>query len=382
MKRVKVNQEIEHGGLRMVNIQAFFDSLLANWVNRILDAEPNVHGWVQLPRLFLKPFDIDGLDVRYKFDDSVNFPRVESLPSYYKRMIKSFNKALVTDEFEFIGNMWNQPLWGNKYITAHVAGKKNVLFVRNWIRSGIRKVSDVIFMNGILDENHINQKLVYKQNMYAEIMTMKDALRPYQQHLIQIQHREINIRVYTQNLHHDANELAINYIEKYCENEQDLHVLAFTKKIKLEKEIKLKEFNFKLLHGILPCNRNLEKWKLKSNDQCDVCSLPQTIEHLLYDCTYVKPLWKLIEKYLGVNIGYKQILGLDNLFKEDAIVTIICFLIYKEWLVLSLENKKRNRHISMSYYKGELVLRTEIYKLCKCINEDHIDRLNGIMLQM
>ena len=158
--------------------------------------------------------------------------------------------------------------------------------------------------------------------------------------------------------------------------------MAFTKKIKLEKEIKLKEFNFKLLHGILPCNRNLEKWKLKSNDQCDICSLPQTIEHLLYDCTYVKPLWKLIEKYLGVNIGYKQILGLDNLFKEDAIVTIICFLIYKEWLVLSLENKKRNRHISMSYHKGELVLRTEIYKSCKCINEDHIDRLNGIMLQM
>ena len=129
-------------------------------------------------------------------------------------MIKSFNKALVTDEFEFIGNIWNQPLWGNKYVTAHLAGKKNVLFFRNWIRSGIRKVSDVLFMNGILDENHINQKLVYKQNMYAEIMTMEDALRPYQQHLIQIQHREINIRslrkskdfykVYTQNLHHDS----------------------------------------------------------------------------------------------------------------------------------------------------------------------------------
>ena len=67
-------------------------------------------------------------------------------------------------------------------------------------------------------------------------------------------------RVHTQNLHHDSNEVAINCIEK-CENEEDLHVLAFTKNIKLEKEIKLKEFNFKLLHGILPCNRNLEKWK-------------------------------------------------------------------------------------------------------------------------
>ena len=72
----------------MVSIQAFFDSLLANWVNRILDAEPNEHGWVQLPILFLKLFDIDGLDVRYNFDDSVNFPIVESLPSYYNIMIK------------------------------------------------------------------------------------------------------------------------------------------------------------------------------------------------------------------------------------------------------------------------------------------------------
>ena len=102
----------------------------------------------RIPRLFLKPFDIDGLDVRYNFDDSVNFPREESLPSY-KRMIKSFNKALVTEEFEFIRNIWNQPLWGNKVCYCTCSREKYVLFFRNWIRSGIRKVSDVLFMNGI-----------------------------------------------------------------------------------------------------------------------------------------------------------------------------------------------------------------------------------------
>ena len=127
-------------------------------------------------------------------------------------------------------------------------------------------------------------------------------------------------------------------------------------------------------------------------------SICYMVAHLL------KPLWRLIEKYLGVTIDYinqsinqfyfllsatssmplalyngthtlvwthrlhihiqwntahiqafiqgshfgadtmffdyKQILGLDKLFKEDAVVTIICFPIYKEWLVLSLEYKK------------------------------------------
>ena len=36
----------------------------------------------------------------------------------------------------------------------------------------------------------------------------------------------------------------------------------------------------------------------------------------------------------------------------------------------------------MSYYQGELLLRTEVHTLRKCINEDHIDEPNGIMLQM
>ena len=55
----------------MADIVAFFDSMLTNWVNRILGAEPNVHGRVQLPRFFLKPFDMEGLDVQKKFDDNL-----------------------------------------------------------------------------------------------------------------------------------------------------------------------------------------------------------------------------------------------------------------------------------------------------------------------
>ena len=30
-----------------------------------------------------------------------------------ERVMTSYNKAFVTHEFEFIRNIWNQPLWGN-----------------------------------------------------------------------------------------------------------------------------------------------------------------------------------------------------------------------------------------------------------------------------
>ena len=43
----------------------------------------------------------------------------------------------------------------------------------------------------------------------------------------------------------------------YCSNRHAVGV--FTKKVVSEKEIKLKEFNFKILHGILSCNATLKR---------------------------------------------------------------------------------------------------------------------------
>ena len=95
VKRNMVIQPVEQGGLNMINIQAFFNSLVANWTNRIIEADPNVHGWVQLSSMFLKSFDFAGLYMMFNFDDSVLFSDIEQLPPFYKAMLKCFNKAFV-----------------------------------------------------------------------------------------------------------------------------------------------------------------------------------------------------------------------------------------------------------------------------------------------
>ena len=86
---------------------------------------------------------------------------------------------------------------------------------------------------------------------------------------------------------------------------EEAEVLAFSTKVVQEKEIKLKEFNFKLLHNILPCNKNPAKWRIKPNDRSDVCGQSQTVKHLLYSCIYVKSLWRVTEKNLGVDISFE-----------------------------------------------------------------------------
>ena len=102
-------------------------------------------------------------------------------------------QSFLTERSDFIKTIMHQQLWGNKFITISINRKKNVLFLRNWIRSGVRNVGDIMFVNGIPDAHYIYQKLVCKENMYSEILMIMEALRPYQPLLKEFQEIDINI---------------------------------------------------------------------------------------------------------------------------------------------------------------------------------------------
>ena len=168
-----------------------------------------------------------------------------------------------------------------------------------------------------------------------------------------------------------------NYLANYqCTDEEVRN--CYKVKLLLEKEIKLREFNFKLLNGILPCNVNLVRWKIKTDCACDVCGERQSIQHLLYDCCYVQPLWTRVNRVFSINVSYRQILGLDVEFDYDCIVTLVCFIIYKQWLILSLNDKGRNSIAAYASFKEELLLRSSIYQGCKSISNEHIENITSL----
>lgn len=284
----------------------------------------------------------------------------------------------------------NQFVWCNKFITETLGNKKNVLFLRNWIRSGIRKVNDLRFIDGILDMNYVYGKVLEKKNIYCEILLVREALYPFRD---AIKNNNINstylektykpkdmYNIFISKKYSEDLTFCSAYLSQYATLMDEEH--AFRSKVFLEREIKLKEFNFKILHGILSCNNNLMRWKIKTSGKCDVCNEIQTIKHLLFDCTYVKPVWNIVNNQLALDISYQQILGLDKSFDHNAIVTIICFIIYKEWLVLSFQNKARSHATSMTYFKNELQVRANIYTLCKSIADTHINDIIHIASSM
>ena len=176
------------------------------------------------------------------------------------------------------------------------------MFLRNWIRSGVNRIGDLKFIDGKLDTHYMYRKIRLKTNILSEMLICREALLPYQENLRAIQNlisqeehhckvtksKPFYVRFKKQVINND--DSLTNFLAPYCI--RSMAICAFTKKVVLEKEIKLKEFNYKLLHGILPCNANLKKWRIKVNEGCDVCGLPQTIEHLLFSCGYVKHFGK------------------------------------------------------------------------------------------
>ena len=63
-------------------------------------------------------------------------------------------------------------------------------------------------------------------------------------------------------------------------------------KVTLEK---LRCFQYKIIHNILPTNSRLHKLKLKISPSCDRCSSPyETLSHLLYECSTVQTFWQKV----------------------------------------------------------------------------------------
>ena len=84
------------------------------------------------------------------------------MPLFYKDVM-SYSKAFTLDFDTFTSTILNQPLWGVRFITKRKGDKKNVLLLRNWIRSGVRYEKDVMFIDGIVDGSKTN--VIYASNI-------------------------------------------------------------------------------------------------------------------------------------------------------------------------------------------------------------------------
>ena len=54
-------------------------------------------------------------------------------------------------------------------------------------------------------------------------------------------------------------------------------------------------------------------------------------------------------------------------------------MIYKEWLLLSIDKKKRNKQLNFAFFRTELTCKIKTYKLCKNISINHIEDMSNLL---
>ena len=124
---------------------------------------------------------------------------------------------------------------------------------------------------------------------------------------------------------------------------QDLEIKEICKqKIERIEEIKIKEFNYKILNNILPCGVNLKQWRLIDDVSYIFCQHAHDIPHLLFSCNLTNILWNTISTILGIGIDVEAIIGLTNNLELNNILLILGYSIYKYWLVYKDETTKGN----------------------------------------
>ena len=300
LKRLKVIKKQSDGGLGMVDLDSLFSSFKAAWISRIFKADPENDNWVQFPISLLS--QLGGLDVlrEFSFEKCSEMPELDHISLFYKDVIVSYSKAFTLDFEMFKNTILNQPLWGNRFITVRKRDKKKVLLLRNWIRSGVRYVKDVMFIDGIVDRA-ICDLIEDKRNIHIEYLYVKKALLLYANYILLAQNqnmqllyerKDVNTKskmYYIDFLCRKVSNIAIMspFLHPYCIKNDIDERTVFVRRVCQEREKKLKEFNFKVLHGILPCGVNLKKWKIRNTNICDVCDEEQTIAHLLFECEYL-----------------------------------------------------------------------------------------------
>ena len=102
------------------------------------------------------------------------------------------------------------------------------------------------------------------------------------------------------------------YFEKLAKKEIDWNT-AFKNTYKATIEVRLRVFQFKILHNVLPKNIILHRWKFIDSPKCTFCFIAEeTIHHLFCECHRTITLYLQIKELLDkcdinlpdINVNY------------------------------------------------------------------------------
>ena len=345
IKRNVIIKEYSQGGLKMINVQNFFDALKVSWIRRLVKKEskwshllnymyPNILNFTYLGLNFLKQ-KLKGIHNSFWSDT-------------FTAWINFANKITITSWTEFI----LQPLWYND--SVKVGGKST--FYKRWFKNGIVYIYDLFDEKGqFLDFNYF-QNVLKIQTTFIEYQGIIQALRT--------EIYRLNLNRKEQNVIRPALPSALKVLlynnkgcqriyKIFCDNSDlptaqrkwnnelllpetfqwhKVYILPY----KTTCDTNIRWFQYRLLQRILSTNTFLFKIGIAQNNTCSFCRTDtESLLHLFWDCNVVKNFWSDLTNWLKedcvhineLNISkHDAIFGIYNRKQADSVINLIVLL--------------------------------------------------------
>ena len=195
-----------------------------------------------------------------------------------------------------------------------------MLLYKKWQTAGISKVKNIIDRGKWVDPVHLNSRDGLQQMLFKFEFTMiKIAFPPQWMNLLRNVNTQTNtseectlIELATGDLINVSTTTLKQYYSLLVKEKQFMPsaIYYWEDALILDSEIdwkavlqfkfgklfdnRIKQFNFKLLHKIVPSKSNLYRWQISTDDMCNICKEKETTMHILLICKESRLFWKIV----------------------------------------------------------------------------------------
>ena len=369
IKREYITQDYINGGLRMVNIESFIQSLKLTWMNRLFKSESQP--WSQLFEKTISPISKLALNGSTWCDILIN----KTQNDFWKETLISWRKLSDNTPISNSSDILASPLWYNPKIS------KMELNLPNWSKHGISYVGDLLHSNGnFISQKDLEQKYTLLKTNFLEYLRVKICVELYLK-----RYREEGPLLFYQPClpkqiaslfgHSQGSKHFYKLLNKTCadmsfktawNNELNINIdedtwqKAFKICFKLIQDNGLIWFQYRILHRILGTQKLLSKIGKTSTPKCLLCkSHPESIIHLFSLCPCTINFWDRVKVWIESRTGITLNLGpLEHILgyqQTDNFLSINVIILAVKTYIFSNSRMSRNLNIMELKQKIQII---------------------------
>lgn len=316
VKRVVMCNDIEFGGLKMIDLKQMQLSFMLQWAVQLKTGGVS-EKWKAIPRVLFSAYG-SCFECFHSNVHSRLFKGITSIQSHFWRGVLAnwLDNNTGPKDFVFCPLLWNNRLFT---YSGHV------MYFKEWAVNGIICMHDVLSNNEFVSYQYICQSIGNSPNRILEYNIVRSAVLSATRKFGDVHETELSeipLFVGKKLFHAQQFRKELVTAQKHvpCSTsfwkrkfnydiDEDEWLISF----RSSNETRLRVLQWKILHNIYPTNILLSKMKVTESNLCSYCSNSvDFIEHFFFQCPKTNIFWKYIESFILCNFDEKVVLNVKE----------------------------------------------------------------------